>query len=399
MTENGRTIMKLEKNDIHTQNTSRSFAFELKARDASTRARLGEVHTPHGSFETPVFIPVGTRATVKGLTPEMVEQTGTKIILANTYHLYLRPGHELIGRHGGLHRFMNWPLPILTDSGGFQVYSLGVLRKLTEEGYAFQSHIDGSSHVMTPESCIAIQETLGSDIMMCLDECISYPAERRQVEASLALTIRWAKRCADARRSTSQALFGISQGGVHADLRKRCIEALAEMGFDGYALGGLSVGEPKELLYETVEFSALALPDDKPRYLMGVGTPEDILECVCHGVDMFDCVIPTRNARNGMLFTKKGKLVIKNARYRQDRNPLDDQCRCYTCRNFSRAYLRHLFIAREILAIVLNTIHNITFYATLMKGVREAVRGGTYETFRKAFLDTYQTGSEEEKGC
>lgn len=378
---------------------SQSFSFELNGKDSSSGARLGEIHTPHGSFETPAFMPVGTQGTVKGLTPDLVLETGAEIILGNTYHLYLRPGHELVERHGGLHRFMNWSRPILTDSGGFQIFSLGKLRKLTEEGYAFQSHIDGSSHMMTPESCIAIQEALGSDIMMCLDECTSYPATHSDVEVSLALTLRWARRCAAAHRSPGQALFGISQGGVYPDLRKRGIEELVDIGFDGYALGGLSVGEPKELLYETVASSAPELPSHKPRYLMGVGTPEDILECVALGIDMFDCVMPTRNARNGMLFTKKGKIVIKNARYRDDGNPLDDQCGCYTCRNFSRAYLRHLFIAREILAIVLNTIHNVTFYINLMKEIREAVQGGTYKAFHRSFLEIYRTSNEEEQEC
>ncbi|HET57389.1 MAG TPA: tRNA guanosine(34) transglycosylase Tgt [Deltaproteobacteria bacterium] len=372
------------------------FHFHVLATDHATKARLGLIQTPHGPVETPVFMPVGTRGTVKGVTPEMVRDTGARIILGNTYHLYLRPGHELIGRLGGLHRFMNWPGPILTDSGGFQIYSLGKLRKLTEEGYAFQSHIDGSSHVMTPERCINVQEALGSDIMMCLDECTSYPGDRSTIESSLDLTLRWARLCASVHRSHDRALFGISQGGVYPDLRKRGIEALGEIGFDGYALGGLSVGEPKELLYDTVSHAAPLLPPDKPRYLMGVGTPEDILECVAQGIDMFDCVMPTRNARNGMLFTNRGKLVIKNARYRDDGNPLDDQCGCYTCRNYSRAYLRHLFIAREILAIVLNTIHNITFYMNLMNGIREAVRGGYFDSFRKTFLESYRANNEED---
>ncbi|MCK9229544.1 MAG: tRNA guanosine(34) transglycosylase Tgt [Syntrophales bacterium] len=373
-----------------------TFRFQLTGVDHSSRARTGRIRTPHGFVETPVFMPVGTQGTVKGLTPEMVRQAGASMILGNTYHLFLRPGHDRIRRLGGLHRFMNWHGPILTDSGGFQIYSLGSLRKRTEEGYAFQSHIDGSSHVMTPEICIAVQEALGSDIMMCLDECLPYPVSFTQAETSLGMTLRWAKRCAEARRHHSRSLFGISQGVVYPALRKQGIEALQEIGFDGYALGGLSVGEPKELLYETVDFSAPYLPPDKPRYLMGVGTPEDILECVGMGMDMFDCVMPTRNARNGMLFTKQGKLVIKNARYRDDGNPLDDQCGCYTCRNYSRAYLRHLFIAREILAIVLNTIHNVTFYMTLMKEIREAIQRGTYEAFRRTFLESCRTHNEED---
>ncbi|MDD5475346.1 MAG: tRNA guanosine(34) transglycosylase Tgt [Syntrophales bacterium] len=377
---------------------ARPFNFHLTGKDHSSRARTGLFHTSHGTVDTPVFMPVGTQGTVKGLTPDMVRETGAEIILGNAYHLYLRPGHDLIARFGGLHKFMNWSGPILTDSGGFQIFSLGALRKRTEEGYAFQSHIDGSSHVMTPETCMAIQEALGSDITMCLDECPPYPASFNEVESSLALTLRWADRCAKTRRSPGRALFGISQGGVHPSLRKRGIEVISDIGFDGYALGGLSVGEPKELLYETVDFAAPLLPAEKPRYLMGVGTPEDILECVGLGIDMFDCVMPTRNARNGMLFTKKGKLVIKNARYRDDGSPLDDQCGCYTCRNYSRSYLRHLFIAREILAIVLNTIHNVTFYVSLMRGIRSAVREGAYGAFRKSFLETYRTNQEEDEG-
>lgn len=389
----------MSKPGIHNQADGQPFdtvRFLLTGEDRASRARTGRIHTPHGSVETPVFMPVGTQGTVKGLTPEMVREAGAPMILGNTYHLFLRPGHERIRRLGGLHRFMNWPDPILTDSGGFQIYSLGALRKRTEEGYAFQSHIDGSSHVMTPETCIAVQEALGSDIMMCLDECPPYPSSFAAAESSLDLTVRWAKRCAEARRPGSTSLFGISQGVVYPVLRKRGIEALVEIGFDGYALGGLSVGEPKDLLYETVDFAAPCLPPDKPRYLMGVGTPEDILECVGMGIDMFDCVMPTRNARNGMLFTNRGKLVIKNARYRDDGSPLDDQCGCYTCRNYSRAYLRHLFIAREILAIVLNTIHNIAFYMALMTRIRAAVQGGAYEAFRRTFLETYRTHNEED---
>ncbi len=359
--------------------------FKLVKKDGASRARLGTITTSRGVIDTPVFMPVGTQGTVKSLAPERLHELGVQIILGNTYHLYLRPGHELIRNFGGLHRFMNWNRPILTDSGGFQIYSLATLRKLDEEGATFQSHIDGSTHFISPESCIEIQEAIGSDIMMCLDECLPYPATRDYAEKSLDMTTRWAKRCNDARKNKNQALFGISQGGMYGDLRKRGIEDLAAIGFDGYALGGLSVGEPKELMWETAEASAPLLPEEKPRYLMGVGTPEDIVECVHFGIDMFDCVMPTRNARNGMLFTNGGKIAIRNARYRDDESPLDSECDCYTCRNYSRAYLRHLFIAREILAIVLNTIHNVRHFTRLMEGIREAIKNDEYENFRRDF--------------
>jgi queuine tRNA-ribosyltransferase len=359
--------------------------FELLKRDTTSGARLGKLTTPHGTIDTPVFMPVGTQGTVKGLVPERVKELGAKIILGNTYHLYLRPGHELIRDFGGLHRFMNWDGPILTDSGGFQIYSLATLRKLEEEGATFQSHIDGSTHFIGPEKCIEIQEAIGSDIMMCLDECLPYPATRDYAEKSLGMTTRWAKRCKDARKSDNQALFGISQGGMYGELRERGIEELTTIGFDGYALGGLSVGEPKELMWETVGKSAPLLPEEKPRYLMGVGTPEDIVECVYCGIDMFDCVMPTRNARNGMLFTNGRKIAIRNAHYRDDESPLDSECDCYTCKNYSRAYLRHLFIAREILAIVLNTIHNVRHFIRLMEKIREAIKNDDYENFRRDF--------------
>ncbi|MBW2599481.1 MAG: tRNA guanosine(34) transglycosylase Tgt [Deltaproteobacteria bacterium] len=362
------------------------FDFRLLHKDLESEARLGKIMTPHGEVDTPVFMPVGTQGTVKGLTPEMVSDLGAQIVLGNTYHLYLRPGHELIRTLGGLHKFMNWQHPILTDSGGFQIYSLGALRKITEEGASFQSHIDGSSHFIGPEICMEIQEALGSDIMMCLDECVSYPAEFDYAEKSLDMTLRWARRCSAAKKNDCQALFGISQGGVYETLRRRGIEELIDIGFDGYALGGLSVGEPKEVMRDiTAAFTPL-LPEEKPRYLMGVGFPEDIVESVYHGIDMFDCVMPTRNARNGMLFTSDGKVVIRNARYREDDSPLDSECDCYTCRNYSRAYLRHLFVAGEILGLVLNTIHNIRYFMNLMKEIRDAIRNDNYKTFRKDFM-------------
>lgn len=362
-----------------------AFSFELLKTDPNTRARFGRMTTAHGEVRTPVFMPVGTQGTVKAMTPDLLEEAGAEIILGNTYHLYLRPGHDLIRDHGGLHRFMHWDRPILTDSGGFQIFSLGPLRRITEEGVHFQSHIDGSKHFLSPEKAVEIQEALGSDIMMCFDDCTPYPADRAYAEKSMALTHRWAKRCREAKKSESQALFGIVQGGVYKDLRKTSVEALGAIGFDGYAIGGLSVGEPKDLMLETLEATAPLLPAGQARYLMGVGTPEDIVEGVTRGIDLFDCVMPTRCARNGLLFTNRGKVVIKNARYRTDQAPLDETCDCYTCRNFSRAYLRHLFIAREILALLLNTIHNVRFYLALMERIRTALAGGTFEDFRRSF--------------
>lgn len=364
-----------------------SFSFELIKTSVDSRARLGRMTTAHGEVRTPVFMPVGTQGTVKAMTPDRLEEAGAEIILGNTYHLYLRPGHDLIREHGGLHRFMNWDRPILTDSGGFQIFSLGPLRKITEEGVRFQSHIDGSKHFLSPEKAVEIQQALGSDIMMCFDDCTPFPADRAYAEKSMALTHRWAKRCRAAKTSEGGALFGIVQGGMYRDLRTASVETLVEIGFDGYAIGGLSVGEPKALMLETLEATAPLLPAGQPRYLMGVGTPEDIVEGVHHGIDLFDCVIPTRCARNGLLFTNRGKVVIKNARYRTDQAPLDETCDCYTCRNFSRAYLRHLFIAREILALLLNTIHNVRFYLALMERIRTAIAGDAFEDFRRSFRD------------
>ncbi|MFH1910567.1 MAG: tRNA guanosine(34) transglycosylase Tgt [Pseudomonadota bacterium] len=360
--------------------------FTQIAKDPHCGARTGKIATPHGEVATPAFMPVGTQGTVKALTPEQVRALGAEIILGNTYHLYLRPGHRLIAAQGGLHRFMNWQGPILTDSGGFQIYSLGTLRTITDEGVDFQSHIDGSSHFLSPESAVEIQEALGSDIMMCLDECIPYPATRDEAEAALERTALWAARCKSSRRNHSQALFGIIQGGVYPDLRRLSAESLLEIGFDGYALGGLSVGEPKELMLENLAATTPLLPENRPRYLMGVGTPEDLVDCVYHGIDMFDCVMPTRSARNGLLFTNGEKVVIKNARNREDGSPIDSACDCYTCLNYSRAYLRHLYVAGEILAMVLNTIHNLRYYLRLMERIREAVREGRYRDFRKRFL-------------
>jgi queuine tRNA-ribosyltransferase len=363
-----------------------NMVFQRIAKDPGCEARVGTIGTPHGEVRTPSFMPVGTQGTVKGLTPEQVRGLGADIILGNTYHLYLRPGHRLIASLGGLHRFMNWPGPILTDSGGFQIFSLGALRRITEEGATFQSHIDGSSHFLTPEKAVEIQEALGSDIMMCLDECIAYPATREEVERALARTARWAERCKKSHNHPEQALFGIIQGGVYPDLRRRGAEEITAIGFDGYAIGGLSVGEPKELMLESLAATAPLLPEKCPRYLMGVGTPEDLVEAVFHGIDMFDCVMPTRSARNGLLFTNGEKVVIKNARYREDGSPLDSECDCYTCQNYSRAYLRHLHVSGEILAMVLNTIHNLRYYLRLMERIREAIGEGRYPEFRDRFL-------------
>lgn len=355
------------------------FRFDILARDPRTQARLGRIVTPHGELTTPVFMPVGTQASVKTVTPEELLACGAEIVLANTYHLYLRPTHTLIRDLGGLHRFMHWERPILTDSGGFQVYSLASLRKLSEEGALFQSHLNGSRHLLTPEKAVEIQEAFGSDIAMVLDECVPYPAAYDYALASQELTTRWARRGKAAQRSSAQALFGIVQGGMYADLREKSARELVELDFDGYALGGFSVGETKRLMYDLIAQTAACLPEEKPRYLMGVGTPADLLRCVKRGVDMFDCVMPTRNARNGYLFTRQGKLILKNARYAQDSRPVDPQCRCYTCQHYSRAYLRHLFIAEEILGPRLNTIHNLHYYMDVIHMIRSAIAAGRLE--------------------
>jgi queuine tRNA-ribosyltransferase len=363
------------------------FQFDLIKQDAETSARLGKMITPHGIVHTPAFMPVGTQGTVKSMLPEEIKNCGAEIILGNTYHLYLRPGHETIKKLGGLHQFMKWPYPILTDSGGFQVYSLGALRKITPDGVMFRSHIDGSKHFLSPEKAIEIQEALGSDIMMCLDECTPYPATFSQTEKSLNLTAKWAQLCREVKTSVNQALFGIVQGGTYLDLRKQSVEQTIPLGFDGYALGGVSVGEPKEIMYEITNSITPLLPVNKPRYLMGVGTPQDIVFGVSCGIDMFDCVIPTRCARHGLLFTNSEKIVIKNARWREDSNPLNETCDCYTCKNYSRAYLRHLYVAGEILAMVLNTIHNVRYYIRLMEQIREALKEDRFLEFKNNFLN------------
>lgn len=370
-----------------SQQKNRPSPFRLITRSTECAARRGEVHTLHGSFQTPVFMPVGTQATVKAVTPENLTELGAQIILANTYHLFIRPGHQLIRELGGLHRFMHWQRPILTDSGGFQIFSLRELATITEEGAAFKSHLDGSALFLSPEDAVRIQEALGSDIMMCLDTCIPHPASRRQTVEGTELTGRWARRSRAAQEDTGQLLFGIVQGGMFPDLRAQAVEELLEIGFDGYAIGGLSVGEPQEMMMEIAASTAALLPQDRPIYLMGVGTPEDLVEAVYRGVDMFDCVMPTRNARNGTLFTTKGRLAIKNSRHTNDPGPIDESCNCYTCRHFSRAYLRHLFMAREILAYQLNTIHNLHYYTTLMQEIRSAIEEDRFMAFRKDFHD------------
>ena len=362
-----------------------AFDFKLTKKDLHSKARLGKITTPHGQIATPVFMPVGTQATVKAMTPEELKDIGVEILLSNTYHLYLRPGHELIRDMCGLHQFMHWDRPILTDSGGYQVFSHNELRKIKEEGVYFQSHLDGSKHFLSPEKVIEIQEALGADIIMCLDECTPYPATFDYIVTSMELTHRWANRCKEAKKKEVQALFGIVQGGMFQDLRKQSAKEITKIGFDGYAIGGLSVGEDKVLMYEMVDAAIPYLPDDKPRYLMGVGTPEDLVEGVARGVDMFDCVMPTRNARNGTLFTKQGKLGIRNAQYANDHKPVEDDCGCYTCENYSRAYLRHLFVANEILAARLGTTHNLYYYTNLMWGMRKAIEEDRFGEFKKEF--------------
>ncbi|OCC16411.1 tRNA-guanine transglycosylase [Dissulfuribacter thermophilus] len=349
--------------------------------------RTGILNLFHGQVKTPCFMPVGTLATVKAVSPDELKEAGVGFILSNAYHLYLRPGHELIRDLGGLHSFMNWDRPILTDSGGFQVYSLASMRKITEDGVVFQSHLDGSYHKFTPEKVIAIQEALGSDVMMCLDWCTGYPVERQEVEKAVEITTLWAKRSIEARERRELRLFGIIQGGMHKDLRRRSANELLCLDFDGYAIGGLSVGESQDIMLEMIEEVVPIVPRSYPLYLMGVGTPEDIVEAVHRGVDMFDCVLPTRNARNGMAFTRFGNLNIKNAAFERDSSPLDPECSCYTCSRFSRAYLRHLYKSRELLVYRLLTIHNIFYYMELMNSIRQSIEKDTFMDFKKRFYE------------
>jgi queuine tRNA-ribosyltransferase len=377
-----------------------SFGFAVTATDG--RARRGRLTLAHGSVETPAFMPVGTRAAIKGLTFDQVDGLAPEIILANTYHLHLRPGDDLIARAGGLHRFMGWDRPVLTDSGGYQVFSLASRRTITEEGAAFRSHIDGRAHMLTPESAADIQARLGSDIAMIFDECAPWPAERADVESAMQRTLRWARRGRDRflavqsgaapdvmRATPGQAQFGIIQGGTHLDLRDRSVAGTLDVGFEAYAIGGLSVGEPVQTMYDVVDHTADQLPADRPRYLMGTGMPDDLVECVARGIDLFDCVLPTRNARNGQLLTRRGVIAIKNARYAEDFSPPDPDCRCPTCRRHTRAYLRHLYMVGEMTAAALNTVHNLYFYLDTMKAIRKAIEFGTFGELRQAFHQTF----------
>lgn len=391
--------------------------FEILSRDEGTRARAGLLHTAHGPIETPCFMPVGTAGSVKGITQEQLERLGAQIILGNTYHLYLRPGHDVVREMGGLHGFMSWPHPILTDSGGYQVMSLRGLGRVTEDGVQFRSHLDGSSHFLSPERAVEIQMALGPDIMMTLDECVEYPASTETMHRAMKLTSRWARRAKQAWVKSGEwgvgsresgrtgkegvgdegsgsgrsptlhsplptpSLFGIVQGGMDLNLRRESAEEIMEIGFEGYAIGGLSVGEPKSETYDMAEHTAALLPGNRPRYLMGVGTPEDLLEGVKRGIDMFDCVMPTRNGRNGSVFTSEGKLVIKNARFARDPSPLDPACECEVCRRYSRAYIRHLFLAREMLGATLATLHNLYFYLDTMRKIRQAILSGGFDKY------------------
>ncbi len=385
-----------------------SFGFRVTA--AAGPARRGEMATAHGVVQTPAFMPVGTQGAVKAVLPRDLADLGAEIMLSNTYHLYLRPGDELIARHGGLHRFIGWDRPILTDSGGYQAFSLGERRTIDERGICFRSHLDGAEHLLTPEKAVEIQANLGSDIAMVLDECLGYPATREEAATSMERTIRWARRCrqrflaleadqeglsrrspggAGGKAGSGQAQFGIVQGGTHRDIRVASAQATLDLGFDAYAIGGLSVGEPPETMYEIVGETTPLLPADRPRYLMGTGTPVDLVESVARGIDLFDCVMPTRNARNGQLFTSEGRLNIKNARFADDPAPLDPACSCYTCRHFSRAYLRHLFMAREISSATLNTLHNLTFYLDTMRRIREAIVFRSLDQLRQDYRRTF----------
>lgn len=374
--------------------------FTISATDG--RARRGQLTLPHGVVQTPAFMPVGTRAAIKGVAFDQVDALAPDIILANTYHLHLRPGDDLIARAGGVHRFMGWDKPVLTDSGGYQVFSLASRRTITEDGARFRSHIDGREYLLTPESAVDIQARLGSDIAMIFDECAPWPAERGVVDAAMTRTLRWARRGRDRflalqrgeapdvpRATPGQMQFGIIQGGTHPDLRDRSVDGTLEIGFDAYAIGGLSVGEPVDLMYDIVAHTARQLPEDRPRYLMGTGMPDDLIECVARGIDMFDCVLPTRNARNGQLLTRRGVIAIKNARYAEDFSPPDPECGCPTCRRHTRAYLRHLYMVGEMTAATLNSVHNLYFYLDTMRLIRKAIESGTFEELRQAFHQTF----------
>ena len=366
--------------------------FSISATDA--KARRGALSLLSGVVETPAFMPVGTYGSVKGLTPDQVKQTGAEIVLGNTFHLMLRPGTDVVEQQGGLHKFINWSGPILTDSGGFQVFSLGEMRKISEEGVIFRSPVDGAEIFLGPEDAIKVQHRLGSDVVMVFDECTPYPATAQEAKKSMELSMRWAKRCRSAHGNSAAALFGIVQGGMFKELRDESLRRLIEIGFDGYALGGLSVGEPKDHMRNIVEYCGERMPFEKPRYLMGVGTPQDIVYAVSQGIDMFDCVMPTRNARNGHIFTSQGLLRLRNKRYRNDSKPLDVNCKCYTCKNFSRAYLHHLDKCKEMLGAQLNTIHNLSYYQSVMSGLRAAIEKGRLTAFVDEFLAEQKQLSE-----
>ncbi len=376
--------------------------FKTLRKSNKNKARTGQISTLHGTINTPVFMPVGTQATVKTIAPNELKDIGVEIVLANTYYLLLRPGDRLIRQAGGLHRFMSWDRPVLTDSGGYQVFSLSKSRKIQEEGVEFRSHIDGKSCFLSPEEAIKVQNNLGADIIMAFDECSPYPCEYNEAKQSMERTLRWAKRCKEQFSKETEvllnhkcSLFGIVQGGIYNDLRKQSIEETINIGFDGYALGGLSVGEPKNLMYEVLNYTLPFLPEEKPRYLMGIGTPEDLWNCVELGIDMFDCVMPTKNARNGQLFTTFGKVNIKNAQYKDDFSSLDPECNCYTCRNFTKAYLSHLFRVGEILALRLNTLHNLYFMVKLMTKIRKAIEEDNFGTAKKEFLEKYEQNTSK----
>ena len=372
--------------------------FSVQSSDSSTLGRSGHLHTTHGRIDTPAFMPVGSLGSVKGMDPDEIQACGFHVILGNAYHLYLRPGHTLIAEQGGLHEFMKWPGAILTDSGGFQMVSLSDLCEVTDEGVSFKSHLDGTRHLLTPEHCIEIQKALGSDIMMVLDHCPTFPCLEDEAEKAVDRTTQWAERCLSVAREKHQFLFGIVQGGVYTELRQEAAKRLIKLGFDGYALGGLSLGEDKSTMFKMIEAVGSVLPSDRPRYLMGVGLPEDILEGVCRGVDMFDCVIPTRHGRTGWLFTSSGRVIIKNARYARDESPIDSQCACPVCRKYSRAYLRHLFQSNEMLGVRLNTLHNLWYYGNFMAEIREAIRNNCLKEFRANFY-RMRKSSESDTLC